>query len=627
MNLTKDIRLPKKYLNQCPPPCYFSMRTWLEKNTKTIKSQSIVGQGDISIIGLLGGKNYVFVRANGTPTENAQELQAAYNEAVSRTPTNTDRQTVLAAKGYYDFGSTPFTMDTDFVNLVSLDGNRSVIFNSNDLNGTIVVDTSNILVKGVDTTVENTKPFTVNGNLSGVVIENCKGGFNSFGTASTGGNQNATFIDCEAGGNSFNGQTLDGTYISCKAGNNSFGSFANSSSSITNITINATFINCVGGNFCFGTRPNLGSSPVNITISGAKFENCKANNNSFGFFTSPQITTLTINNSEFLNCESLADSFIASPISAIGSTMTVSNTKFTDCISKGRFSFGVTRSNAILTINQSTTFENCTSFENSFAAKGNSNINSQIILNSVNFINCKTYQQNSNPLVYGNNSFGYLLDDNNTSPVTNCIFENCKAGNNSFCFINVSPIVLSVLIDNVSKFINCEGGNNCFGHQCILFSFLKNCIAIDNSFAGQSGEAKGTFIDCKAGDESFGGNIGNASGTFTNCQGGEASFGGKGVTSGIFTNCQGSHKSFGGNGTAFGTFTNCQGGDYSFGGDGTASGTFNSCVGGDESFGGNSGVLTGKLYYCRLTTGTFQTPTVSGTIVLGVDGTNTIINL
>jgi hypothetical protein len=58
-----------------------------------------------------------------------------------------------------------------------------------------------------------------------------------------------------------------------------------------------------------------------------------------------------------------------------------------------------------------------------------------------------------------------------------------------------------------------------------------------------------------------------------------------------------------------------------------ASGTFTNCVGGPESFGGNiSSTLTGKLFYCRLTSGTFQTPTSGGKIVLCIDGNNDIVN-
>jgi hypothetical protein len=37
-------------------------------------------------------------------------------------------------------------------------------------------------------------------------------------------------------------------------------------------------------------------------------------------------------------------------------------------------------------------------------------------------------------------------------------------------------------------------------------------------------------------------------------------------------------------------------------------------------------VLTGKLKHCTLTSGTFQTPTSSGKIVLCIDGSDNIVN-
>jgi hypothetical protein len=155
---------------------------------------------------------------------------------------------------------------------------------------------------------------------------------------------------------------------------------------------------------------------------------------------------------------------------------------------------------------------------------------------------------------------------------------------------------------------------------------VENCTGGKDSFGG-GGTASGTFTNCTGGKYSFGGGGGGtASGTFNNCTGGQASFGGDGGTaSGVFTNCTGGQASFGGAGTASGTFTSCTGGENSFGGDGgTASGVFTNCTGGDGSFGGG-GTLSGFLYYCRLTSGAFETPTGGGKITLGIDGSNAII--
>ena len=175
---------------------------------------------------------------------------------------------------------------------------------------------------------------------------------------------------------------------------------------------------------------------------------------------------------------------------------------------------------------------------------------------------------------------------------------------------------------------------------------LSNTVVDNCQFDGQEGskyegprlfsmrlyiEYSGTFNNCTGGNFAFGGYGGTASGTFTNCTGGNFAFGGAGGTaSGTFTNCTGGDNAFGGAGgtagTASGTFTNSTGGDYSFGGAGTASGTFTNCTGGDYSFGGDGGTLSGQLYYCRLTTGSFQTLAEGGKLRACVDGSDTFID-
>jgi len=154
-----------------------------------------------------------------------------------------------------------------------------------------------------------------------------------------------------------------------------------------------------------------------------------------------------------------------------------------------------------------------------------------------------------------------------------------------------------------------------------------NCTGGHYSFGGDEGTASGTFNYCTGGNRAFGGGGGTASGTFTNCTGGDYSFGGDGGTaSGTFNYCTGGETAFGGGGTASGTFTICTGGDYSFGGGGTASGTFTNCTGGDYSFGGDGGTLSGQLYYCRLTTGSFQTLAEGGKLRACVDGSDAFID-
>lgn len=139
--------------------------------------------------GGISGTNYIFVQANGTPSQNATELQAAYDSAKTMSPGADNIITIIAAPGYYDFGSNNFVMDTSYINLVSLDGNRSILIKPSErvalYEGTILVTADYVYVKGVDTsktTGFGGGSFMVATGLSNTVIENCKGAEWSFGS-------------------------------------------------------------------------------------------------------------------------------------------------------------------------------------------------------------------------------------------------------------------------------------------------------------------------------------------------------------------------------------------------------------------------------------------------------------
>lgn len=227
------------------------------------------GTGNVSyqlVGGTLIGTNYIYVAANGTDTANAAELQAAYTAAQARSPSATNRITIICGPGKYNFNSTAFTMSTQYIDLVSLDSNRSVLFNSANAAGTINITANDVFVKGVDV---GTKIFTIATNLNLLKVENCKGGDYSFGSAigfDPAKTIPGTFIDCVAGNESFavNG-TANGTFINCVAGIKSFGSFGGSGAT-------GIFINCTGGNESFGRfKPASGT-----------FTNCSGGTFSFG---------------------------------------------------------------------------------------------------------------------------------------------------------------------------------------------------------------------------------------------------------------------------------------------------------------------------------------------------------
>jgi hypothetical protein len=206
----------------------------------------------------LSGSNYIFVEANGTPTQNGGYLTASYALAKLTIPTITDRFSVLLGPGYYEFNS-DFNIDTEYIDVVSLTGDRDVYITGSN---TIVIGADNVYVRGIDV---DTKNFTITSSFPNTIIKNCKGGDESFGGDSTLLNpftMAGTFIDCEGGTYSFAGYgSAYGTFINCIGGNESFGNYCD-----------GTFTDCIGGNNSFATLGN---------IEGGTFENCTAGDASF----------------------------------------------------------------------------------------------------------------------------------------------------------------------------------------------------------------------------------------------------------------------------------------------------------------------------------------------------------
>jgi hypothetical protein len=245
--------------------------------------QIINALGDVA----LSGTNYIFVPADGTDTENAAALQAAYDVAVASSPTSTNRITIVAAPGYYDFDTTTFLMDAEYIDLVSLDGNRSIIFNSDDSAGTISITANDVFVKGVDV---QTKNFTIATNLNLLKVENCKGGIRSFGGDPTEGSNpitvSGTFHNCFGQNNSFGSYgTASGTFTNCVGWNGAFGLFGTASGTFTNCsgwefsfgsygTASGTFTNCTGTDIAFGGD--------GVVATSGTFTNCIGGIGSFG---------------------------------------------------------------------------------------------------------------------------------------------------------------------------------------------------------------------------------------------------------------------------------------------------------------------------------------------------------
>ena len=188
----------------------------------------------ISAMGNLQGTNYLMVYGVGTPTENAAELQAAYDIAktmprywgtlifdnnyivskgatffcddiggyllVTSDITDTDvlsanqdkmlviteaqaksvRTTVIVVPGEYTSG-TPFNVDTEGIDIVSLTGNEDVLLDGINVTANVV------FIKGIDC---GDNAFNVDNSLDLLICDTCKGGDYSFSAQDLAGTYN-----------------------------------------------------------------------------------------------------------------------------------------------------------------------------------------------------------------------------------------------------------------------------------------------------------------------------------------------------------------------------------------------------------------------------------------------------
>ena len=214
------------------------------------------GEAVSTVSELADANNYIFVAAKGSAPENAKELENAYSKAIEKGPTSENRVRLVVSPGYFNFGNYSFEMTYDYIDLVSMDANPSIIFMSDSENltqGTIVISANDVYVKGVDV---SGRKFTISDQSTNVVIENCRGGDNSFGGY-------GKYINCVGGAYSFgdSGSNSNGEYNNCIGEELSFGGSG---------TASGIYTNCVGGFASFGFR-NMFSENYVETFSGSLY--------------------------------------------------------------------------------------------------------------------------------------------------------------------------------------------------------------------------------------------------------------------------------------------------------------------------------------------------------------------
>jgi hypothetical protein len=612
----------------------------------------------IAALPLVAGASYIFVPGNGTASANATALQNAYNTAKTMTPygaalSATNRVKIICGAGTYTFAST-FTLNTQYIDVVSLTGNADVMING------ISVTANDVYVKGVNC---ETNVFTIANALNLLVCENCIAtGSYSFGSSIS----------------------ASGTFINCKGGDYSFGSYG---------TASGTFTNCQGGFYSFGGFYINGGSNVASGI----FTNCTSNGRcSFGYGG--------VASGTFISCQAVLDSSFGAGGgssgtfkkciahgTSFGKGQSQSNSSgiFDECINYGDNGFGGSgyhtncRSTGISNFSDtisgvptaSGTFINCIGGDSSFAGNSNGNVG----VASGYFKNCEADSMSFGGIGTASGTFinctskGYSYGGGwNGSGIASGIFINCYSINtNTFgTYGTASGTFMNCVAKGATSFgygstvsgvfVNCSASGSSFGNYSTSGNntgIFKNCLNNGDYGFGGSGyyygctntgkggfidsiggvkTSAGTYIDCSGGDfnfaDSYNAGYGNATGVFKNCHSGQGSFGSAGTASGTFIKCHstgysfGNHWANGAGNVASGVFIDCIcDSQQAFGASGVASGTFTNCIGGHAScFGGNSGTLTGKLYFCRLTTGTFNAPTSGGKLTLCIDGNNAI---
>jgi hypothetical protein len=362
----------------------------------------------------IGGTQCIVVSSFGTASENGIALQTAYNEAKTVTPnglalSSTNRVTLVLTSGKYT-PPTIFTVDTQYIDIVSLTGNRDVI-----LTNGIAIRANDVYIKGIDV-LTNAFDIGVNTNYPLLKCENCRGGDRSFG-----GDAYYESIEiCDIDGNCYDASIYEsvyvsGTFIKCEGGNSSFGG-SNGADYVT-VAVSGTFIDCkaISG---FGLG---GGSGFPASVSGL-FTNCKSENEfstgDYNYLTGTFIDCKGgdfafgyIANGVFKNCEGGDYSF-----GGYGTAYGI----FTDCTA-GEFSFG--RYGDL-----SGEFMNCTAGNGSFCGQDISGT----------LTNCNG----------GTNSFS----GNTTVGAISGKFLNCTGLSNSFksAFTN-------------GNFTGCIGGTGSFG--------------------------------------------------------------------------------------------------------------------------------------------------------------------
>ena len=312
----------------------------------------------------LGGTNYIFVNANGTPAQNGAAVKTAYTAAIAMTPNGvaksaTNRVVILLAPGYYTFNEAvdnQLIVDQNFIDFESLSGEIDVYFSSIEVRSPSTG--INVRLSGIDTTKNNYYPHaafavsTAGGVNENIIIKNCVGSdysFSSYSSSFVGLYENCTARDYSFGstantlvpplgiygiGGAFSFNNY-GTFKNCTARDYSF---CTALLSIGGTTSNqSTIEECTARSysFCYGVAQNTVENVGTITrcrvISSPGYSFCCINSGTTG--------NQAINNGTISNCSSGNTSFCSNTGIWGSSSAAINFGTIIECSANGNLSF------------------------------------------------------------------------------------------------------------------------------------------------------------------------------------------------------------------------------------------------------------------------------------------------
>lgn len=277
----------------------------------------------------------VTVQITDNEATNGLRLIAAYAQAETLSPSETNRVAVIVPPGRYDLGAAGLQMDTPYIDLIGQTTDRAAqyLYGAPGENTGVIKQTADNVrienltlynqsdcfmgdasdpaayfptVPGSNTVMRNCEFASVGWSMRLSVkyagsYEQCVAGRGAFGGnggyGSYGGAASGMFTDCQGGDGSFgsdNGGIANGAFINCRGGD---GSFAGSVGYGCG-TASGTFISCQGGSLsfagdcgavsgtfisCRGGEASFGGCGGAITTN-AVLVNCTAGTESFGAF-------------------------------------------------------------------------------------------------------------------------------------------------------------------------------------------------------------------------------------------------------------------------------------------------------------------------------------------------------